>query len=195
MTQGRCVPCGTAYRWSGAPLLKDAACPRCARPLERTTQHLKRAIWKDETPRLRKTDGKGYLSAGDAREAAAIVRERVYPLAEALKGSGFEVITGFGKHAVTLAARRRAPQEAIDAYLKVTTCSHDPNRDFFHTAKAWITTPTEEEVDRVLAAVLGHVSRDIDPRSTSSYSGGDWVRNNPNNVEKGREILAQIANA
>lgn len=35
-TAGRCRPCGVVFSWQGKPLLRDALCPRCKRPLDRT---------------------------------------------------------------------------------------------------------------------------------------------------------------
>lgn len=54
--QGRCRPCGVAYRWERrAPLPKrlyEARCPRCQRSLLSTTHNLKSVPWKGLTGRV-----------------------------------------------------------------------------------------------------------------------------------------------
>lgn len=49
-TQGRCRPCKIAYRWLGKPLLREALCPKCSRPLARTTGDLTKVPWLYEAP-------------------------------------------------------------------------------------------------------------------------------------------------
>lgn len=46
-TQGRCWPCGRAYKWKAGPRrrLVTMRCPRCAGPLSRTT-HLYRSAFR-----------------------------------------------------------------------------------------------------------------------------------------------------
>lgn len=168
MPKGRCMKCRIAYRWVGSPRLQDAACPRCRRPLDRTTHLLKSVPWVDQDPVLRPTDGKGYLCASDARQAAQLVRERVYPLAEALKESGVSISVVLGPHAVTITAR--VPANLADAYFQSG-----------HVAKVWVHAPTEADVDYALACAVGHVIGDHGPHSLSSFSGGDWVRSAANN--------------
>lgn len=50
VTFGRCFWCEVAYRWSGAPRLRDAICPNCLRHLRATTHLLKSVPWRDKTP-------------------------------------------------------------------------------------------------------------------------------------------------
>jgi hypothetical protein len=40
-TSGRCRPCGVIYQWGKpGPLLREAHCPKCKRPLDRTATAL-----------------------------------------------------------------------------------------------------------------------------------------------------------
>lgn len=43
-THGRCRPCGAIFQWQGRPLLRDALCPRCRQPLDRTAAGIARHI-------------------------------------------------------------------------------------------------------------------------------------------------------
>jgi len=46
-THGKCTPCRAYYQWEGKPLLRDARCPRCSQPLERTCKgHLPGVIFE-----------------------------------------------------------------------------------------------------------------------------------------------------
>lgn len=48
---GRCAPCKTIFEWRGRPLVRDALCPRCKVPLDRTAANLvKRIPIVDEHP-------------------------------------------------------------------------------------------------------------------------------------------------
>ena len=40
---GRCQECRVSYCWTGLPLVRDAACPRCAKPLGRSTSTTRKA--------------------------------------------------------------------------------------------------------------------------------------------------------
>jgi len=37
MNQGKCTACHIRWTWEGAPFVRDAKCPHCNRPLDRTT--------------------------------------------------------------------------------------------------------------------------------------------------------------
>lgn len=39
-SQGKCIHCRVRWTWWGAPLVRNALCPACHRPLERTSQNL-----------------------------------------------------------------------------------------------------------------------------------------------------------
>lgn len=50
-TYGRCRPCDVIFKWEGRPLLRDALCPNCKRPLDRTAANLvKNVTIVNETP-------------------------------------------------------------------------------------------------------------------------------------------------
>ena len=53
ITYGRCWRCKVAYRWHGAPRLKDSRCRCCLGRLRPTTHFLKAARWLDQKPALR----------------------------------------------------------------------------------------------------------------------------------------------
>jgi hypothetical protein len=48
--QGRCRPCKIRVVWEGKPLLRDALCPRCKAPLDRTSSDLRSVQTVDEHP-------------------------------------------------------------------------------------------------------------------------------------------------
>lgn len=160
MTQGRCVPCCAAFRWTEALRLSDAACPfpHCGRPLTRTTKKLVSVRWHDRTPALRKTDGKEYLSAGDAREAAALLRDFVENL-ESLP-EGLKLTRGGGSHAVTITA---------------VTVRHDGGKS---AVKVWVPRADTGSVWRALACAVGGATKPRRPGAVGdSYSGyfGDAI--------------------
>jgi predicted amidophosphoribosyltransferase len=51
-TAGRCWRCKVIFQWAGRPLLKNALCPRCKKPLDRTAVSLvsHTPILEDEHP-------------------------------------------------------------------------------------------------------------------------------------------------
>lgn len=51
LTQGRCRYCKEAYRWPAPPLLREAYCPRCGRPLDRTSYQFS-GKWREEMPAI-----------------------------------------------------------------------------------------------------------------------------------------------
>lgn len=40
MVKGKCVDCKLAYKWKGKPLLRDAKCRCCGKPLKATVWYL-----------------------------------------------------------------------------------------------------------------------------------------------------------
>lgn len=43
-THGRCRPCDLLYTWRGKPLLREALCAECRRPLDRTAAGLLKGV-------------------------------------------------------------------------------------------------------------------------------------------------------
>lgn len=70
LTQGRCRDCKEAYRWPSPLLLREAYCPRCGRPLDRTSYQFG-GKWREEIPA---TNGSEIVRRREARLEQAALR-------------------------------------------------------------------------------------------------------------------------
>lgn len=175
MPQGKCTRCSVAYRWTGKPLLRDAAC-RCGKPLAQTVHYL-RTQWREEVPPLRKTDGTGWLAGGDVREATQLAREIMQAITpDVLERVAREV----GAVAVTL--------EVLPSNHEVTVRATRRTEKGEHVATAAVLFPTEKDVGRALCGALGHALRPLGPHESRTFSGGSWVVSEVT-LERGRRAL------
>ena len=186
MPQGKCTGCRIAYRWDGKPLLREAACPTCERPLEATTKHL-RGRWELRTPRMRKTDGTGYLTTGDVRAVLPLARELVTAAREAgLARTDLAAVLPIGVDAAAVMIDLDHGEHGV--VFRVTHIALDGAE---HVAVAGVLYPTGKAVNRALCGALGHALRPTRPHERRSYSAGQWVMGE-RAVEQGRAVLARL---
>lgn len=175
MPQGKCTRCSVAYRWKGKPLLRDAAC-RCGKPLAQTIHSL-RTRWLEQVPPHRKTDGTGWLSSYDAREAELLANDAVLPLKAHVRD---RIAQEVGAVEVTI--------EVLPSEHEVTLRATRRTAKGEHVALAPVLFPTEQAVTRALCGALGHALRPLGPHELRTFSGGTWVVSEAT-LERGRHAL------